>query len=175
MRGERIDLNRIAQLLDLPLWESVEEHNVEYVSEAWSEARKQALGEGATESEAEEAGSAAEQEAGTDLFRNWRGAVLAAAEELFGEHGLRLEPVGDPRRSFDFRLLPEHSWEDAADRIAQTITGIGMFSFASGRELMESGPWTARQAVLGHLHWIRQRPEVYGTASAGRIYERAWR
>ena len=61
------------------------------------------------------------------------------------------------------------------EKIRETINGVGDFHFSSLREFLDSGPYTARQAVLGHLRSIRSYPAVYGGSGAHQMYEQHWR
>lgn len=56
-------------------------------------------------------------------------------------------------------------WEDAADKIRETINGVGYFTFYSLREFLESGPYTARQAALSHLHCVLPPPDRDGATA----------
>jgi hypothetical protein len=40
---------------------------------------------------------------------------------------------------------------------------------------LSSGPYTAKQAVLSHLGYIKRYPDVYGSTGARQLYENAWR
>lgn len=160
-------IDQIADDLGLPAWDDIREQNFDYIA---------SHGDGI---EDEDERAEAEERADTELFATWYDAVLAAASALYEDHGLKLEPVAknlpECHRSYELKIVPVVSWMDAADHIRDTINGDGFFYTESVRAFLESGPYTARQAVLSHLHWIKKRPEVYGTASAQRIYERSWK
>lgn len=117
-----------------------------------------------TESEREEAATAAEEAYIEQEYEAYSAAVHVVAEAVFGEHGLKLVGLGT--------VVPEVSWRDAANKIRDTINGVGNFYFSSLREFLDSGPYTARQAVLWHLHWMRRRSDVYGTVSPAFMFER---
>jgi hypothetical protein len=170
------NIDQLAKLFGLPDWDEVDERNVDYRFEAGSYAEREAREDGATEEEAEEAGLKAEQEAQDEVYRNWHSGVEAAAEDLFNAHGLALIGRGKAEPwYYEYKIAPERSWKDAAGKIMDTINGVGYFYFNSLREFLDSGPYTARQAVLEHLGYISDYPEVYGSSSARSIYERAWR
>lgn len=105
----------------------------------------------------------------------------AAANEIFEAHHLELVPVKKGERTpFEYRIKPVEgkTWEDAAYAIRETIHGVGIFDIPVergdfGKIEFEGEP--ARQWVLTRKHHMAYYPEVYGTASAERIYERSWR
>jgi hypothetical protein len=175
---DKTNIEEIADMLDLPKWEDIDERNADSRMEAGHYARKEALADGDTEEEADEKAEKAEMEADSELYNQWYDAVEHVAEKLFDEHGLKL--VGkkykakkrQSNRPFDFTIVPEKSWEHAASRIMTTINGVGSFEFSSVKEFMDSGPYTAREAVLNHLHWIKDWPRVYGEGTARGMYDR---
>lgn len=58
---------------------------------------------------------------------------------------------------------------------AKRSTAFGDFHFDSLREFLASGPYTARQAVLSHLGYLKRHPHVYGGPSPRQMYEQHWR
>ena len=165
----KTDVSALATLFDLPQWDDVDERNMDYY---WDAAR----GAGADE-EDEEARERAEEKARDevrdDLYNNWYDAVHRVAEDLFGEHGLELAPVGKGKRTYELKIVPKTNWKDAADKIRETVNGVGYFHFNNLKEFLDSGPYTAQQAVLEHIGYIRRYPEVYGSTSPQRMYESA--
>lgn len=170
-----LPLHKIAKLFGLPDLDDLVELNADYIAEQAHAAQRAAEAEGEDAEKAwEEASHAAENE----IVDKWSDAVLAAATELFGAHGLDLEerkPRGKALRIWEYKVVPQENWRDAADKIRGTINGVGMFHFSSLKEFLDSGPWTAREAVLQHLSMVRRYPDVYGTSSARRLYEGGWR
>lgn len=167
-----IDVDRLVRMLDLPAWDDVNETNVDYIGGARVAVYDEAIKEGLSEEEAEDRSLKAEQEAGDEVYRNWHGAVTSAADELFGHHHLELVPVRKAERTpFEYTVEPVagKTWADAARELATTINGVGMVS-VSAEEYARS----PRRFVLEHLGSIAYYPDVYGTASASRIYERSW-
>jgi len=175
-----ININVLAEELDLPDWDSVDEANRDYYDDAGRAAYDAFMedaeyaDEQADESQAEEVWQNAEWEAQKEVFAQWHHAVLRAAEDLFEKHELELVPRGKDDLPYEFKIKPLKSWKDAADQIRETINGVGYFHFYTLKEFLDSGPYTPRQAVLGHLHYIKDYPEVYGTYSARSLYERRW-
>jgi len=171
-----IDLNQIAELFDIPGSDKFIDLNTDNVWEAGDYALKEALKRGSSEVDAEKARDAAEMEAGDDAFREYHGAVLSAAEVAFEHIGVMLTPKRKgEKHPFEFKVDPIKSWEDAAEKIRDVINGEGYFGFSSLKEFLSSGPYTAREAVLGHLHYANVYHEVYGTTSPERQYESAFR
>jgi len=168
-----LDLDQIASLLRVT---TVDDFTSDLdASETYSIVYREAIRDGASEEEAEAKAQEAEQAELDEYVFKYMDAVVGAADKLFAEHGLVLDPVGEHRHPWEYRVEPEKDWEDAADRIRETINGVGYFHFNSLDEFLESGPWTAQEAVLEHLGWIKDWPAVYGEPSAQRIVERSMR
>jgi len=153
----KINLDELAELLGVTPWDKLDDMNQDYYWEAG----------GGTEE--------GEQEARDEVFRKYHDALNNTADDLFEQHGLVLNPVGKARTPYEFTIAPKKSWDDAAVLVLDTINGVGMFTFSSVREFLDSGPYTARQAVLQHLHYIKRRPEVYGERSARDRFEHTYR
>lgn len=167
-----IELHALAETLGLPsteeTWDRLAENG--YAWEVRSQTEQEVLADGATQEEAEERGMQAEQEVLDEEFKKVVNAIEGVADKLFAEHGLVLTPV-----KYGYKITPEKSWNDAATLVMDTINGVGQFEFRNLREFLDSGPYTARQAVLSHLHWIKRRPDVYGDRSAETLYYAALR
>lgn len=174
---DTLNVDEIAKLFDLDEYNDLHERNTDYFWETGDYAYKQAIDDGASEEEAEKAREDAEHEADTEMFHQWHSGVMAAAEHLFGEHRLTLVPANKKpdRYPYEYRVIPQKSWEDAAAAIVETINGVGMFEFNGVKDFLASGPYTPRNGVLTHLHWIKRHPEVYGDRSAQDIYRRSFR
>lgn len=171
-----VNIEQLASMLGLPEFEG--SYNEDYVWEARSYAEKEARSGGASEEDAEQAGYKAEETVQNEVYGQWHNAVESTAEKLLDEHGLKLvpkKPSKGAKRPYEYTISPETSWNDAASKIRETINGVGYFHFDSTKEFLDSGPWTAREGVLEHLHWIKRWPDVYGEGSARGMYERAWR
>lgn len=164
--SDKITIEQLAKMFGLPDWDSVDERNQHHY---WEMARG---------AENEDAQLEAEQEAQTEVYNQWYDAVEHAASKLFEEHGLELEPTGkqgSKERRYDFKIVPSKSWDDAANKIRETLNGVGDFHFNNLREFLDTEASTARQAVLGHLGVIRSYPAVYGGLGANQMYEHHWR
>ena len=165
---DKINIDQLAKLFGLPDWEKIDEMNQQHY---WEVAQQ-----GPDNSEAAE--EAAEEAAQTEVYGQWYDAVESTASKLFEEHGLELSPTGKQGtkdRRYDFKIVPSTSWDDATNKIRETINGVGDFHFNNLREFLSSGPYTAKQAVLSHLGYIKRYPAVYGGLGAHQMYENAWR
>lgn len=180
----KVSIDRLAQLLKLPTSDDMnfEDYTGDVYSDAYNYKHKEAFDEGMSDDDAEAVAIkyAEEVEAAevNDAYRKYRHAVEHAAEKLFDQHALELVPVKPKQKDaepWEFTVEPVKSWEDAAAKLIDTINGVGYFEFASVKDFLESGPYTARQAVLQHLHWIKDRPAVYGDSSARSIFDRDMR
>lgn len=163
--SDKITIDQLAKMFDLPDWDKIDEMNQQHY---W------AMSRGADDEEAQQA---AEEAAQTEVYNQWYDAVESAASKLFEAHGLELKPTGKqgtPTRRYDFKIVPSKSWNDAADKIRETLNGVGTFHSNNLNEFLRSGPYTAREAVLSHLSQIKNYPAVYGSNSAHQMYERAW-
>ena len=163
--SDKINIDQLAKLLGLPDWERIDEMNQQNYWEMSSSAGD------------EDAQMEAERRAQDDVYGQWYDAVESTAEKLFEQHGLELKPTGKQgsvKRRYDFKIDPSTSWNDAANKIRETINGVGDFHFDNLREFLDSGPYTARQAVLSHLSYIKRYPAVYGGQGAHQMYEAAF-
>jgi hypothetical protein len=165
-QADKITIEQLAKMFGLPDWDRIDEMNQSYYDQYAAD----------VESDPYEGGVAADA-VRDEVFATWYDAVEHAAEKLLGEHGLELAPTGKKsgKRPFELKIIPTLNWNDAANKIRETINGVGNFHFNNLREFLDSGPYTARQAVLEHLGYIKRHPEVYGNNSAHSMYERAWR
>lgn len=176
--SDKVDVNELAKMFDLPDYDKIDEMNVDYVWEQGDYAYKETLSQGGSEDEAEEARQKAEGEAQSETYSKWHSGVTDAAEKLFGEHGLTLVPKKPKHKGslpYEYKVVPTTSWNDALKQIIETINGVGYFHFSSPKEFLDSGPYaSARIGVLTHLHHIKDHPAVYGGTSAQRIFDKAW-
>jgi len=161
-----VTFDRLCRLLGVDSWDKVQDENIDYYCQWWDR--------DATEEE----NFKVEEEAISDHFKKYYDAVTGVAEDVFGSHGLllvgkfRRKPVDRP---WEFYVRPKVSWEDAADHVRVTINGVGVFGFDSLREFLDSGPYTARRAVLQHLGWIPDWYDVYEGSKARSHVERRMR
>lgn len=79
--------------------------------ETYGYAYKHAVGEGMSEEQAEEAALKAEGEERDEAVGKYMDAIMAVADQLYGEHGLVLSPKHKGKgRSFEYKVAPEKSW-----------------------------------------------------------------
>ena len=186
----RVDLAELADLFGLPKPDDIVEDLADATGDVYVAVYREALREkqqelfdesdaeeltrdeeSAAEAYAEEQAQKAEHAEADELYRKYTRAVEAVAEHFFGEHDLLLEDQADGY----YVVLPGSTWESAADHIRTTINGVGMFEFADLEEFLQSGPYTAEEAVLSHLHWLKRHADVYGDRSASNRFDRAMR
>ena len=113
-----------------------------------------------------------------DLYKAWRNAAENTFEKFFGyigldviaeEHRVWTWKDEGKRRKFSknrcYRLEPQagKTWEKVAEALAELISGVGYFWFDNAKELKDSYPYrTYKEAVIGHLHWVKDYNRVYG-------------
>jgi hypothetical protein len=165
------DLDRLAKMFGIPTQEDLDEGSQDYYADFEHEVRQQALADGESEAEADATAEKALHKEQRHQYVKYHSAVMGVVEDLFEKHGLTLVGKGRSSEPFEFKIVPTTSWNDAADKIRRTINGVGMFEFGSLKDFLESGPYTAREAVLSHLGHIASYPEVYGTASPRRQFD----
>lgn len=167
--SDKITIDQLAKLLGLPDWDRVDEMNQHNYYE---------MSRGA---EDEDAQIEAEQKAQEEIYRQWYDAVEHVAESLFGEHGLEFLAMKNVRRVNQnyrphvLKIIPTKSWDDAADKLRETINGVGDLHYNNLSEFLKAEAATARQAVLSHLGYIKRYPAVYGGLGANQMYDQAWR
>lgn len=164
--SDKINIDQLAKMFGLPDWEKIDDMNQDHY---WEMSR------GAGDEEAE---MNAQHTAAVEVYGQWYDAVERAASKLFEEHGLELEPTGkqgSPERRYDFKIVPQNSWNDAANKLRETINGVGDFHFDDLKDFLHREGPSARKAVLSHLGYIKKYPHVYGGLGAHQMYEQAWR
>lgn len=135
-----------------------------------------ALASGKTQEEAEEAALEAEGAESDRHFRAYERAFLDAARELFELHDLELIEERTKKGGTVYRAKPKKSWRAVCKALVETINGYGLFGFKDVDDLCRSGPYTPKEAALGHVHWIATYPKIYGGDSdPGAKIERAMR
>jgi hypothetical protein len=172
--SDTIEIDALAKLLDIPSFSAIDEATWEYVADAGLFAHDDVVKEDGTDAEAEAAKEKAEGEAQDRIYKAWKASFDGVVSSIFGEYGdLAVESM--PKKEWLYKIRPRESWEKSAKRIMEVINGVGYFHFSSLDEFLRSGPWTARQATLEHLHWVKDGPAVYGDADAHGRFDRAWR
>jgi len=148
-------LDRLTKISDCDCWD---------YPEAYTYARDEAVKDGYTDEEAEEKGREASDDARDQDIKEYKGKLLASISHVLHYADLVLTE-GKGSRYF---IEPGASWTVSADKMAEVITGYGMFEYKSGRDLKDSGPYgTYCEAVIQHLHWLKHGPEIYGDRGYG--------
>lgn len=164
---DTFDISEIAGLLGVP-----NPDEFEYNGDAYHFTFMESIKEGLSDSEAEEKAQTAEQDEQDEQFHQIYDAIESVAGTFFEYHGLELNKIVSGKRSGMYRVTPVKDWLYTASCIRQTVNGVGYFYFATDSDFLDSGPYTARQAVLTHLHWIKYYAEVYGESSPKAQYRR---
>jgi hypothetical protein len=162
-----LTIDQICQIIGVRPPEKVfpEDYNLGYWEDAYQYAIER---EGKTEEEAYEFATKAEAEELSEQWNKYIAAVEAVAINLFAEYHLDLTEKESKRKGTRYLVSPQKSWRDSCKQIVELINGIGYFHFSSSdnaREFLSSGPYTAREGVLKHLHHLRRHHEVYGDYS----------
>jgi hypothetical protein len=100
--------------------------------------------------------------------RSLKDAILGFANGFAGvcewledvEKGV--EPIAAAKKAYKNVRRRKVAVKKATRELSETVGGVGYFHFGSVKELTDSGPWTVREAVLGHLGWMKDWYEVYG-------------
>lgn len=101
------------------------------------------------------------------IDRGYESAMKKAGEYL-ADLGIRTTFDGDSVR-FD-----SPDWNEAAEIVIESINGYGMFHFDSVEELILSGPYAgAKEACLAHIHWHKERGDIFGEAGIQRVFDSA--
>jgi hypothetical protein len=159
-----LTLDQICQIIGVRMPEEVfpEDYNLGY----WEDAYKCAIEyEGKTEDEAYEFATKAEAEELSEQWSKYVGAVEGVATGLFAEYHLDLTEQTSKRKGTRYLVSPQKSWRDSCKQMIETINGYGMFFFSDVSDFLRSGPYTAREAILGHLGWFKERHKIYGDYS----------
>ena len=158
--------------------ELCEELGIEYddgsdwdFGEVWSIQYDYSLGQGKSEEEAREEAQEAMDSASEDEWKKYAAALENVFEDYFGYADLEVIE----KEGYKYKLLPKTDWKHSATEIVEIINGVGYFRYDSLREFLDSGPYTPRQAVLSHLHWIKQYGNVFGTHSPEQMLARKLR
>jgi len=137
-------------------------------SDVYGYALRQAAEEGLEGEEAEQFAMQAE----SDLEAWYHDAYMASIEETVESAFEKVGLVAElDKKDYKWRLSPEKSWDDTAKQIVEVINGVGYFHFSTLREFLDSGPYTAREAVEHHFGYAKDYSEVYGDRSPARQFE----
>lgn len=164
-----ISLDELCKLFKVETMEDFQDRIGGTIDSCYGAVYDDAIKEGCSEEEAEDRAREAESDELDTALKDYKNAVISVANKLFGEHNLTLDEMksGVCR----YAITPKISWDESASHIIGTINGIGMFYFRNVREFKNSGPYTGRQSVLSHLHYIASWGEVYGGGKASAMIE----
>jgi hypothetical protein len=171
----KLTIDEIANMFDLPAWDLIDSFNFDNYLACAESAVQDFSG---TEEGRKEAYYQAQDRASERLFKAWHEAVITAAEQEFEKHEIILVPCkvkGEiPDCPYQFKIAPAKSWRRSANKIRNTINGVGYFYCADLQALLLSGPYTPREAVLAHLGYVPDCHRVYGDDEGAKSrYERS--
>ncbi len=149
------------------------ERNHDYIFEAGNHAYEQGIEYGEDEDKAEEARSEAEMEASDEIATAYIDAAIEAIDsELSERFALALTEVkGRKNQEMRWKIAPLRTWRESLGHIVEMINGVGYYRFDSIREFLNSGPYTEREGVLTHLHYLADYGSVYGDRSLQRVFD----
>jgi hypothetical protein len=144
------------------------ESNVDYFGETYAHVYNDAKRKGKTDKAAEKAAEKEERQLSDAAGQAYIYAAYSAIEKQAENHfDLNVEQKGSNK----YTVSPRKDWKTSLKAIIETINGVGYFHFSSVRELLQSGPFTEREAVLSHLHYLKDYGEVYGEIRLQREFE----
>ena len=155
-------------------YEDLHERNIDYFFSIHDGAEKEALRDGKDPAEADEIGAEAAAEANDRMYEGYEAAAVGAiekmAEEFFDLNVIEIK--GKPGKTpTTYKVKPIKSWKQSGEKIVEAINGVGYFYFRDFKDLMRSGPYTEREAVLSHLHYLADIGSIYGTTSLQRKFD----
>jgi len=162
-------IERLIKVMDLDIRSLVEidELNFDYYSDVMSSAKQAAIDDGYTDEEADKKAEEAEAKEYERSYNEYMKSVMRTLNYLLNFHDISL--IEKRNRYY----LQSDSWKNTANKIAETISGYGMFEYKDGKELKEMLPAkTYCEASIVHLHWLKYYPDVYGETQYQRILER---
>ena len=154
-------------------YENLYERNIDYFFSIQDEAEKEARRDGKDPAEAEEIGAEAAAEANDRMYGGYEAAAVGAiekmAEEFFDLNVIEIKAT--PKTPTTYKVKPIKSWKQSGEKIVEAINGVGYFYFQNFKDLMRSGPYTEREAVLSHLHYLADVGSIYGAVSLQRKFD----
>jgi len=128
---------------------------------AYDYAYDAAIREGLSKDDAELAAQDASGNELGDYMTKYLGVAEGLFEELLELHGLTVTKHQTKKDGDVYDVTPNTSWEDAADKIRESINNTGYFHFNNLKEFLRSGPWTPKEAVRDHMEHITSYYEIY--------------
>lgn len=143
------------------------ENNIDNIAQRGHYAYENAIERGKTERQAENAMEKAEEEAHDEIGK----AYIAAVFDTIEKEAEKFDLTVIQQKPNEYKVVPTTDWRTSLREIIRTINGVGMFQFDSIKEFLESGPYTLREGVLTHLHYLADYGRVYGESSLQREFE----
>lgn len=174
----QITIDQMAELLDLKIPFDFME-NVDFAN-TWTEAWQFKLNELSRNHDhehsadliddlAREFADKCEDKERDELYSKYCDAIVRVFETFLIHHNLQLNTFS--KKTVKHFIIPVVSWRDAANHILETVNGVGFFYFNSLRDFLDSGPYSPKQAVMSHLHWMKRYSDVYGGYSPQKLLD----
>jgi hypothetical protein len=115
-----------------------------------------------------------EQELESSYYDAWLSTVETGIDSALASVGLQATDVTKKGQETTYKISPApgKTYTDAAKEIIEIINGVGYFHFGSVKEFTSSGPYTLKEGVLSHLHWIPEAEDVYGDGYGPKWFSR---
>ncbi len=144
------------------------EANIDNIAQRGHYVYNDAIRGGKTDRQAEKVREEAEGEAHDEIGKAYISAIFDTIEKEAEKFHLTVIQQ-KPNR---YKVVPTTDWKTSLREIIDTINGVGMFEFNTIKEFLESGPYTLREGVLTHLHYLADYGHVYGGSTLQRQFEK---
>jgi hypothetical protein len=142
-------------------------------SDFWGECYESAVRDlGMSDEKAQETATGMQMKAETRIWEEYIDAVEDAFSTLMGHLDLAVKRIYPKGGVGAFVVTPKRSWKDSAKEVVELINGVGYFEFPSVKALLDSGPYTPREAVIEHIGYAKDYSRIYGGPSAADQIER---
>lgn len=163
-----ITLSKLLTLLDIPTFDELYE---DALRSTWTytEAFQDAKNNGCSNEEAWVAAEEAEAQESKEYYDKWKSAAEYAANYYTELHGMNLTYHSE---NDTVDIVENRCWRAVADKIKETINGVGIFYYSSVEEFKDSIPAQSyEETAVSHLHWIKRYGDVFGEASPKQMFE----
>jgi hypothetical protein len=165
-----IDWNEVAELLGVMTADDVLDRFAE--GSTWSLVYNDSIRRGMSSNDAEAEATEIDEREQAEAAGRYINALHSVASMFFGYVDMDVE---EKKSKWGVIMSPRTSWNRSADKLRELINGVGMFHFSSLGEFLRSGPYTAKEAVIGHLNFLKRYSDVYGEESPSRKMENMMR
>jgi len=160
----------LLKMFGIPDADTLIEANQDYIDESAAAASKSVY-EKETEEGNEARYFAAQEDAEAEIYRAWQKSFEEVLAKIAEDTGVALIPDW---KNDSFKV-ESADWSKAANKIRQIISGVGLtYAGDTNKEAREiESVSTPRQYVLKLWPVVRDYPDVWGTNSYARVYQRA--